>query len=850
MVFARAGHEKLPSDYVKAVEIKLAELGFALSTRLHTRLQTLQPKELAKLQDWVWSVLSAKLGADKKHQPLFRSFPDDIPKDTGDLWLRKVLCHFLQSTDQPCLFCRRIGTTHVLDPCQHVICDCCFDGSNYSACPVCEHHVDTASPFFKPSAAQVRGLPAESVRFKLLDLCEDLDAAARGLLVGFFERKQALSPADKEDFSVLLRDYRERVLDWLPESIPVKENVAIVFGTLFQVCDPDAVLPVAARYLATATDVLRLIAVYSGADPSLQGQIVVRPEQRLEVPSRWWLQFAELLGARPPGPAIGTIWRRARINRFKVAPMRRALRRSLLALLEDMPADLLTEDMLRHRSYWIWIGQFLHPHEYKSRFPKVARAFAILRKKSPDGAPAPTFEGFYAKLETAARHGDARAMTELLTQRPGELARRFDHALRVAGQDNAAVGQLLDAFTSAVAEVSTPVLLTLRNFLPKRLERSKVRMFWPKGPVSRGVSVPDELPLLAPETVGSAVEAIEAELLRRFAEMPAFENCIIDVALQSIVAPFNERTASRSAVTLPRGSRIPVPSGKVARLFLHWCQPETDGATTDLDLSVGLYDSGWNYIGVCSYYELTYADARGRAVAKSAGDLRDAPFPDGATEFVDIDWALALEQGIRYAVMVVNSYAGLPFSLLERSFAGLMLRDDTGGKHFDPRTVELKFDLQGESGVYLPLVLDIREKTLHWLDTYSRGQFKFNNVETSNADIRKICPEMIEYFGSGTRMSMYELALLHAAARCRTVHLRSEKPQTFVRRIDEDNVAFLERLTNGPADETEAYRLDPAGPPGFAALYVGDLDLPAGSLCYALFQERATGMIAASDLIS
>ncbi len=62
-----------------------------------------------------------------------------------------------------------------------------------------------------------------------------------------------------------------------------------------------------------------------------------------------------------------------------------------------------------------------------------------------------------------------------------------------------------------------------------------------------------------------------------------------------------------------------------------------------------------------------------------------------------------------------------------------MFREDTEGKHFDPRSVELKFDLQGEHGIYLALVLDIRENALHWLDTYSKGEFQFNNVESSSS---------------------------------------------------------------------------------------------------------------------
>ena len=43
-------------------------------------------------------------------------------------------------------------------------------------------------------------------------------------------------------------------------------------------------------------------------------------------------------------------------------------------------------------------------------------------------------------------------------------------------------------------------------------------------------------------------------------------------------------------------------------------------------------------------------------------------------------------------------------------FAGLMLRDDRLGSHFDPRTVKLKFSLDGPNGVFTPLILDLPER--------------------------------------------------------------------------------------------------------------------------------------------
>lgn len=598
LVFAEPAGAWQEERYLQALEAELAELGYALSARLRERLRTLPLDALAELQRWLVEVLAAQMGANQKHVPLFRKFPRGVPQDTFELWLRKVACHFIQGQDQPCLFCGRNGTTHLLSPCLHVVCEHCFDGESYSACPVCERPVDPGSPFFKPTAEQQLRLPRERVRFKRLDLGEGIDAAAEALMVGFCQRTQAMSPADREDLQALVREAGEHALYWLPAEIPLRENVALIFGALLrQGVSPDEVLEAAAPHLGTATDVLRLLAAYSGADPALQRQTVYKTVQVNRPTPRWLGLVARLFGAEPPASRPHAAMVAVRQNRFKVAPLPRRLRRALLARLEALHPDALCEDMLRHRSYWVWLGEFLHPHEYARRYPKVARAFALVRKKDPEGKPAPRFRTYHSRLEQAAAAGDGHKMVALLKQRPGELARRFDHLLRVCQDDPQATSLALEAFQEHVPVFSTPVLLTLHGLLPGRGAPAPVRAFFPKGGVALGVFRPDQRPALRADVIGPAVQAVEAELLERFAAHRPFERFIVDTALAEIVVPFGERTASPAAVSLPRGSRVAVPEGKVARLFLHWCEPEKGGMTTDLDLSVGFYDAQWGYQG-------------------------------------------------------------------------------------------------------------------------------------------------------------------------------------------------------------------------------------------------------------
>ncbi|WP_167399906.1 MXAN_6230/SCO0854 family RING domain-containing protein [Massilia violaceinigra] len=845
-VFAVEGAERQPEACMQLFDIDLAKLGYALSQRLRARLQTQAAPALSAIQEGIWNVLATQLGGHRQHTPLFRRFPNDVPHNTERLWIDRVLTHFMQAPGQPCLHCARTGTTHVLKPCQHVVCDACFDGGNYSACPICHRHADRDSPFFLPAPGPKQKAAAHAP-LKLIDLGASMDDTAQALVRAMCERKQAMSPADTDDFKALAGEYGLRLLAWVPDQIPVRENIALLFGTLLQKCEPAAVLAAAAPHIGSATDVIRLIAAYSGADPSLQGQEVYRQvpveQARRYVRFKDWFVPDSYWNEQPSVPM------RVSIKRFKVAKLARPLRRALLGLLEGMHPNALTEDMLRHRSYWVWLGQFLHPHEYHKRFPQVAFAFSVIRKKGPDGTPGPQFETFYAGLEQAVMRKDAMAMVTLLRQRPGELARRFDHALRVAAGDSAASSAVLDAFAKCAPQFATPVLLTLRALLPTRLHAGETRIYWPKGSVATGFMAPDQRPPLPQETVNQAVALIERELLARFSSKPTVGDWLIDAALADIMVPFNERTASRSAIQLPRGSVLPVPPGKKARLFLHWCQPE-NGQRSDLDLSVAFYDDQWRFRGVCSYYQLTCKGSDGSIIATSAGDLTDAPFPDGASEFVDLDCELARQNGVRYAVAVLNNYSGMPFEDLEHAFAGLMFRDDVQGAHFDPRTVALRFDLAGTNGVFLPMVFDLRENQLHWLDLYAPGGFEFNNVATSTAAISAVCPAMIAYFASSIRMSMFHLALLHGAARAQRVILRGDGTlRALSRHEGEDNASFLARLRKwNPQDVDSAPVMHEA--PLFAALLDADIALPENSIVYALRPGLSAATIAASDLIS
>lgn len=851
--------ERLDKTLIEAAEIELAALGYVLSYKSRDRLQTLDVNALTQLILSLCKTLNEAAGGSVQHRPLFRSFPRGIPADTYKLWSQKVLTHYLQAEDQPCLFCGHHDTVHVLNPCQHIVCDYCFDGSNYSACPVCEHHVDLSSPFFKDLHLERPASKQKTIRFKWLDLQDDEMACARRLFVSLCERRQAMSPNDVQAFKTLIDAYGFTVLEWLPAEIPLRENIAWLFGTLLQRNSATEVLQAAEPYLTTATDFLRLLAAFSNASPALLPALVtmdVRKVSPERLSKRWQLYQQQYPQVR---------FLPAEVKRFKMAPLPRLLRRELLSRLECLPQESMVEDMLRHASFWVWVGEFLHPFEYVKRFPRVATAFALVRQSATplakhlysaldlpryrhDPKGKVRFISFNAEVEQHINTQDLPALCRLLATRPGELARRLDHLLRMETQQGSSGIQAL--FCSKLPLLATPVLLTLASSLAHRDQCWPVRVYFPKGAQFLAPATADRRIPLPPEMTLPLVTAIEQELLQRFAQQPDFQTAFIDEALRDIMVPFNERTASSLAIDLPRGSSLSVPSGSLIRLFTHWCQPP-QGYSTDLDLAVAFFDKDWNFVNECTYYHLS-CDIEGKKVAIHSGDYQDAPYPDGASEFIDLHREAAMNSGIRYAVMQIHKYSGLPFSGLERGFAGIMLRDPVDSDDssvFDPRTVEHKFQLAGETGTFVPLVLDVEENRIFWLDASNQGGFAYNNVANSQTALQRICADVMSYFGMGIRPTMFQLTVLHAAARTRQVWIRGQNTVLYTRNDDESPWNFYQRILQGSGSTAYATQPD-FKEPMLAAVLEGNFNLPPESVGYALMRGKWHDAIRASDWLS
>ncbi|MEU1088158.1 MXAN_6230/SCO0854 family RING domain-containing protein [Streptomyces sp. NPDC005576] len=817
---------------VTLLETDLVGRGFLVSAGLRAALTALDDGSLAATGATLLADIDAELGADRDHTPLFRDFPASTPTDPLAFYVDRVLSLGLQEREQPCVLCGTAGTVHPVAPCAHLVCRSCFDGADFSACPICHRRVDPADPFLRPAAVRPAASPHRALpaRLRVLTLGGDADARladARAELAALLARTGALGPQDSDDLAVLLGAVGDRTaLAWLPGEVPARETKARVLAWLL--ADPahfPVALPAVVGRLTTATDVLRLLAVRSGGDPGL-------------------------------------------VEAVRLAPVARPLRRALLRALDGLDPLSVTEDMRRRPGPWKRAGERLHPFEHARRFPRAALAFAALRelrltddalsiglRASAAAVPGADTEAervrvpvWAARVEAALAAADLPTALRLLGQRPGELVRRTDHLLVLAGPDGA--DPVVAALGEAVHAVAPAVLLSALGALRSRTAPHETRVFFPKGPAAQAHVATDGRVPLDGSAVARTVAVLTDEVLRRAAGLPPVDTAVVDAELDGIIAPFAERTASRSLVTLPRGSELTVPPGRTVRLFLHWTESETSGRT-DLDLATAMFDADWKHIGTCDYTRLRYAGG-----AVHSGDLTSAPAPRGASEFVDLDVGELAATGVRYVVAVVYSFNDVPFTELADAFAGLMVKDRPGseGPAFDPRQVEQRFDLTSPAKACVPLVFDVQAGTMRWLDVVQGVTGTDHAVHRHGGGLADLGRHLTGLFTSGARVTLGELALWHAASRAKTVLVRHAdgSTSTYGRRDGEATAEFAARV-GGPDDDRAGAAAKPEHAQ-LAFLLRGDLALPAGAEAYALYpaalDAASVRLVAAPDLVS
>jgi len=535
----------------------------------------------------------------------------------------------------------------------------------------------------------------DNINLKIIDLGEMEDF--NQIFVHILGSKSSLSETDKSELEWIVMN--GRIEDIIPSDIPMKENVAFFAGLLLK--NNKADLKYLYPFFRTATDVLRFAVALSEGDISLSSITKFRQFNRKE-------------------------------------------RRLILALLENC-ANIL-EDMARYKNQWLRLGEKLHPTEERMPFPKCKEAFNTLRNTKK-------VKTVIAEVETLLLNGDIEEAVQLLTNRPGDFARKLDQLLR----NTSNWAMVINKFSDVIKQVSSPVLLQVKTHFQHR-NQSDLRSFFPKGNIAKAVVIDNTLPALDEHICNDVVTVCRSELVRRFSEMPSLGKVYLDERLKQYLVPFSQRSASKTLRTIVRGSQIDIPTGDTIRLFLWWKEGMVNNVPTglvDIDLSALFFNEDWGYIDHISYTNLK------TEYAYHSGDIRTAP--EGAAEFIDFDMPSLLEIGCRYVMMSVHSFSEQPFCDLPECYAGWMIRQyPQSGEIFEAATVQDKIDLATNAQVCVPIVLDLVERKIIWADlALKENPLRYNNIEANY-------PGIISMGKAVTNMvkpSLYDLLVIHATAR-------------------------------------------------------------------------------------
>lgn len=653
---------KTEKAMIVSIVKNIEEYGYTFSPELFNILLTFTRDEIEKFYADLMPKIKKLVGADKEYKPMYPNFPKQVMEASDiELYVNAILHYFTFGSWMP------------------------------------EYKKDERLPLF------------DSNKMTVLSVGSNVDIM--DILNNLLSSKTSLSEQDKKDVEYIIQNYPE-YYKYLPDDIPLKENVALIGKILFEKA-PIKNASYIQKYFKTATDVLRLITALSDGDISLA-------------------------------------------TRTNYRNLKRPERRMIMDLLSN--CGDITEDLFRYHYEWIRIAEIIHTGEFTSykRYKNVCNAFDVLRN---DKKPLM----FGGKVQAAILRNDMRAAAELLKDRPGEFARQLDKVLREANDKN----YIINCFKDVAVNVSTPVLLQVRQHFMGRNNNSPIRVFFPKGNLARAITIPNKLPIIEPKYCNAIVKICESALKENYKCKDFMGNVYIDEEFKNYIVPFSQRSASSGSKSIVRGSSIPIKKDATAvRGFIWWTNMEDSiyNNRVDIDLSAAIYDENWNYIS-----HISYANLRDKNLeAAHSGDITNGGNPDGegVAEFIDVN-INAVSNRARYIAYQIYSYTGQKFSDMPNCRFGWMEREDVNsGEIFEPKTVAMSIDVTSESTVAIPVIFDCKERKFIWCDmnlelSRTRTSYYGNNVESNLSGVTATCYAMTHL----NKANLYDLVKLNAESR-------------------------------------------------------------------------------------
>lgn len=649
-----------------ALNAEISQFGVILDkktvTNLGITLSYLGPTDRAKFYEvWIEAIRRSK-GADKHYIPFYPGFPQQVRELSEFEWMFNAICHYISGGEYFTTEKERIQYAELKK------------NRKFSECL---EDMTTAKP----------------IGVSTLD---DVQEIAYSIMTA----PTSISDFDKEIINFFIENIYDEYINKLPE-MSFKENMCYVLSKLMKNdLNKRCTVENIGASIKTATDVLRLYVALSDGDISLS-----KPTKFKNLPMWQYRLFSELING--------------------------------------MNFRSVYEDMFRHPEMWKRANEKIHPKKFKKgTYTKVAEL--LYKGEKPIT--------FMTKLNKAFEDGDKEALITLLSQRPGVFARYLDCLVRLAcifcvDENEAEIYRVINAFKKVSTSIDTGLLLQVKNHFIDRLEHVTTngytvcdddveRYFINKNGKAfmkteyHMLNIPEKYLRLI---IGVIDDAIKAQYATRDIIGPVY----IDPSVDGLLVPWNQRTASTKSKCVVKGSKWKLKdTTRIIRAFCWWTNTD-DGVRVDEDISATFVNDFSPSITASAerHSESVYYGNIHNSFCVHSGDIVNGGSADGmgACEFIDIDIDKALEAGYRYAFVSIHSFTDVNFCKFNSS-AGFMERTEekldtringrTNGNTsiynfniFDPRTVKMNFDLNTESNGSVPILIDLKEREVYWIDS-------------------------------------------------------------------------------------------------------------------------------------
>ncbi|KAK6461399.1 hypothetical protein DFJ63DRAFT_314029 [Scheffersomyces coipomensis] len=486
------------------------------------------------------------------------------------------------------------------------------------------------------------------------------------------------------------------------------------------------------KYVKSCTDILRIMAHLSDQDITLQKKI-----------------------------------------KFKSLP--RKQRRIIVNSLERV---IKVEDIKPYSGLWKLAFHNLHVGELKrTKVCAIAKQFRNTNN-------VPTLDTKYC--EAIKKKQSIIAMNSLKVK-PPIFARLLDKLIRDCYENDEELIMILQQFTISSKKINPKILLQALGHFQRRKyllnnprdNKHSQRLIYTSGSTAATLIFPNHKTILPHEVLDRIIIIIQDSLIEQFKtkQLLKHKKVYIPSVANGLLLPI-QLSGTSTKKTIARASKFPLldqdevdkHKKTFVRFFTHWIG-------RIIDTSILFVSEEGKAIDLISWHHLR------TDYAWHSGDVVNAPPPNGATEYIDVDIKKCLESGCRYLMMDIRSWNGPTFAKHDECFSGIMMRENNeAGQHFEPSTVKYKFDLVGDTHTTIACVVDLKTMDLIWIDAAIKFKSLYNNL-IDNLDT--MLPAMREYsLMHKYKVSMGQLIRLHLEG--------SEGAQLVDKREDADYIVSLE----------------------------------------------------------